>query len=61
VIRRADAALRSAVDRGVDVAQAAAVPSIAALAAMRYWPSADAAGSATALAEEIERELESLT
>jgi V/A-type H+-transporting ATPase subunit A len=56
-IRRADAALRSAVARGASVEQATAAPALAALARMRDWPSADADASAEILIERIEREL----
>lgn len=60
VIRRADTALRSAVERGVDLARAAAVPSFAALTGMRHWPPTEAPANAATLAELIEAELEGL-
>jgi V/A-type H+-transporting ATPase subunit A len=60
VIRRADAAMRSAVARGAPVDQAAAATSLAALAPMREWPSADADASADDLIERVERELEEI-
>jgi V/A-type H+/Na+-transporting ATPase subunit A len=60
VIRSADAAMSKAVAGGASAEQAGAAPSIAALARMREWPMADAAGSAADLIERVERELEEL-
>ena len=59
-IRRADAAMRAAVDRGVPVERAAMSQSLAALARMRGWNAAEAEANALALAEEIDTELGSL-
>jgi V/A-type H+-transporting ATPase subunit A len=60
VIRRADAAMRSAAASGAPVEHAAAAPSLAALARMREWPAADADASADVLIERVERELEEI-
>jgi V/A-type H+-transporting ATPase subunit A len=59
-IRRADAAINDAVSRGASIEEAAAVPSIAALARMRDWPPAIAQQSAERLSQDIERELEQI-
>jgi V/A-type H+/Na+-transporting ATPase subunit A len=59
-IRRADAAMRAAVDRGVPVERAAMSQSMAALARMRDWTAAEAETKARALAEQIDTELGSL-
>jgi V/A-type H+-transporting ATPase subunit A len=59
-IRRADAAMRCAVERGAPVEQAGAAPSLAALARMRAWPAEEADASADALIERIEHELEEI-
>jgi V/A-type H+-transporting ATPase subunit A len=59
-IRRADAAMRAAVDRGVDVERVARSKSLAALSRMRAWDAAEAEVEAHALAEEIDTELGSL-
>jgi hypothetical protein len=56
-IRRADAAMRSAVARGAPVERATAAPSLAELARMRDWPAAHVDASAEILIERIEREL----
>jgi V/A-type H+-transporting ATPase subunit A len=60
VIRSADAAMSKAVAGGASAEQAATAPSIAALARMREWPTADAEGNAASLIEHVERELEEL-
>jgi V/A-type H+-transporting ATPase subunit A len=56
-IRRVDAAMRAAVDRGVPVERAATSRSMAALARMRGWNAAEAEANALALADEIDIEL----
>jgi V/A-type H+/Na+-transporting ATPase subunit A len=60
-IRRTDAAMNAAVERGASVEQATAPASTIALARMRDWPSADAAELAVALSERLEHELEGLS
>jgi V/A-type H+/Na+-transporting ATPase subunit A len=60
VIRATDAAMRGAVERGVDVTQAAVSPSVTALARMRDWSQAEAEQRATTLIETVDAELESL-
>ena len=60
VIRSADAAMGKAVAGGASAEQAGAAPSIAALARMREWPTADADDGAESLIERVERELEEL-
>jgi V/A-type H+-transporting ATPase subunit A len=59
-IRRADAAINGAVSRGASIEEAAAVPSIAALARMRDWPPAIAHERAERLSQDNERELEQI-
>ena len=59
-IRRADAAMRSAADRGAPSEQVAAAPSLAALARMTEWPPEQADASADSVSERIERELEAI-
>ena len=59
-IRAADAAMRAAVDRGVPVADAAAAPSVTALARMRFWAADEAEQRATTLVERLETELGNL-
>ena len=59
-IRRADAAMRSAADRGAPAEQVAAAPSLAALARMTEWTLDEADASAESLIERIERELEGI-
>ena len=46
--------------RGASAEEAAAAPTLAALARMREWPAPDADASADALIERIERELEEI-
>ena len=60
VIRAADAAMSKAVARSASAEQAGAAPSIAALARMREWSTADAENSAESLIERVEHELEAL-
>ena len=59
-IRAADSAMRAAVDRGVPVADAAAAPSVTALARMRFWAADEAEQRATTLVERLETELGNL-
>jgi V/A-type H+/Na+-transporting ATPase subunit A len=61
VIRRADAAMNAAVERGASVEQATAPASAVALARMRDWPPAAAAERAAVLSERLEHELEGLS
>jgi V/A-type H+-transporting ATPase subunit A len=60
VIRAADAAMSKAVASGVSAEQAGAAPSIAALARMREWHTADAVGGAENMIDRVARELEEL-
>ena len=59
-IRRADAAMRSAADRGASSEQVASAPSLVALARMTEWPPEQADASAESVIERIERELEAV-
>ncbi|MPZ83614.1 MAG: V-type ATP synthase subunit A [Actinophytocola sp.] len=59
-IRAADAAMTTAVDRGVPVESAAAAPSVTELALMRRWPADEAEQRARALVDRIRTELENL-
>jgi V/A-type H+-transporting ATPase subunit A len=59
-IRAADSAMLAAVDRGVPAEAAGAAPSVTTLAQMRFWPAGEAQQRATALADLIHTELESL-
>ncbi len=57
VIRRTDAAMNAAIERGATIERATAPTSALALARMRAWPAADAEQCATDLIEQIEHEL----
>lgn len=60
VIRRADAAMQAAVDRGVAPEAAGNAAALAEVARMREWPEAEAAECARGLADRIEQEVGAL-